>query len=101
MTHGQVDLTKFPTRKGFGKYIKKHFNSDSEEVKVQHGACAKEKHQNSGEDYHVALKLTGPKRWKSVKEIISSIEGIVLNFSDNHNNYYSAYRYISKAIPTL
>ena len=101
VTYGQVDLTKFPTRKGFGKCIKKHFNSDSGEVKVQHGACAKEKHQNSGEDCHVALKLAGPKRWKSVKEIISSIEEIVVNFSDNHNNYYFAYIYISKAIPTI
>ena len=65
-------------------------------VKVQHGVCAKEKHQNGGVHYHVALKLTGPKRWKSVKESISSQEGIVVNFSDNHDNYYSAYRYICK-----
>ena len=42
------------------------------------------------------MKLTGPKRWKSVKESISSKEGIVVNFSDNHDNYYSAYRYICK-----
>ena len=40
--------------------------------------------------------MTGPKRWKSVKESISSNEGIVVNFSDNHDKYYSAYRYICK-----
>ena len=40
--------------------------------------------------------MTGPKRWKSVKERISLKEGIVVNFSDNHDNYYSAYRYICK-----
>ena len=54
------------------------------------------KHQNGEEHYHVALVLTDPKRWKSMKEIISSKEGIVVNFSDNHDNYYSAYRYIRK-----
>ena len=100
VTYSQANLTKFPTRKEFGKCIKKHFNSGSGKVKVQHWACAKEKHENGGGGggvhYHVALKLTGPKRWKSVKESISSKEEIVVNFSDNHDNYYSAYRYICK-----
>ena len=42
------------------------------------------------------LKSIGPKRWKSAKESISSKEEIVVNFSDNHDNYYSPYRYICK-----
>ena len=92
VTYSQANLTKFPTRKEFRKCIKKHFNSGSGKVKVQHWTCAKEKNQNGGVHYHVALKLTCPKRWKSVKESISSKEGIVVNFSDNHDNYYSAYR---------
>ena len=96
VTYSLADLTNFPTRKGFGKCIKKHFNSGSGKVKVQHWACAKEKHQNGGVHYHVALKLTGPKHWKSVKERIPLKEGIVVNFSGNHDNYYSAYRYIYK-----
>ena len=77
VTYSQANLTKFPTRKEFGKCIKKHFNSGSGKVKVQHWIYAKEKHQNGGEGvhYHVALKLTGPKRWKSVKESMSSKEG--------------------------
>ena len=60
MTYSQTDLTKFLTGKGFGKCIKKHFKSGSGKVKVQHWACAKEKHKNSGKHYHVALKLTSP-----------------------------------------
>ena len=47
------------------------------------------------EEYIIML----PWSWlvqKSVKESISLKEGIVFNFSDNHNNYYSAYRYIYK-----
>ena len=96
VTYSQADLTKFPTRKGFGECIKKHFNSGSRKVKVQHWACTKEKLQNEGIHYHVILKLAGPKRWKSVKENISLNEGIVVNFSDNHENYYSAYSYLCK-----
>ena len=94
--YNQADLTEFPTRKGFEKCIKKHFNSGSQKVKVQHWVCAQEKHQNHGKNYHVALKLTGPKCWKSVKENITSKERIVVNFSKNHDSYYSAYRYICK-----
>ena len=63
---------------------------------MQHWACFLEKHHNGGNHYHVALKLTGPKRCKSVKESITSSEGIVANFSDQHGNYHSAYRYICK-----
>ena len=43
VTYSQANLTKFPTRKEFGKCIKKHFNSGSGKVKVRHWACAKEK----------------------------------------------------------
>ena len=94
--YSQADLAKFPTRKGFGKCIKKHFNSGSGKVKVQYWTCAKQKHQNGGVHYHVALKFTGPKRWKSVQESISLKEGVVVTFWDNYDNYYSAHRYICK-----
>ena len=94
--YSQADLLKFPSRKQFGKCIKTHFNRGSGKVKVHHWACSLEKHQNGGNHYHVALKLTGPKRWKSVKDSITSSEGIVVNFSDQHDNYHSAYRYICK-----
>ena len=96
VTYSQADLTKFPTRKGFRKCIKKHFKGGSGKVKVQHWARAKEKHQNGRVHYHVTLELTGPICWKLVKESISSKEGMVINFSDNRDNYYSAYRYICK-----
>ena len=64
---------------------------------MQDGLAPLTKNQNGGKPDHVALKLTGPKRWKSVKETITSSEGIVVNFPDQHDNYHSAYRYICKA----
>ena len=96
ITYSQADLLNFSSRKQFGKCIKTHFNKGSGKVNMQHWACSLEKHQNGGNHYHVALKLTGPKRWKSVKESITSSEGIMVNFSDQHDNYHSAYRYICK-----
>ena len=96
MTYSQPDLFKFTTREEFGKCIKRHFNKGTGKVKVQHWACSQEKHQEGGKHYHVALKLTGPKRWKPVIDSITAEEGIVVNFSDKHDNYYSAYKYICK-----
>ena len=63
---------------------------------MHYWACSLEKHHNGRNHYHVAFKLTGCKCWKSVKETITSSEWIVVNFSDQHYNYYSAYLYICK-----
>ena len=68
----------------------------SGKVKVQHWASSLENHQNGGNQYRVALKLTGSKRRKSVNESIISLEGIVVNSSDQHDKYYSGYWYISR-----
>ena len=45
---------------------------------MQHWAGSLEEHQNSGILFHITLKLTGPKRWKSVKESITSSDVIVV-----------------------
>ena len=63
---------------------------------MQQWTCSLEKHQNGGNHCHFALRLTGPKCWKSTKKSVISLEGIVVNFSDQYDNYHSAYRYICK-----
>ena len=88
VTYNQADLTKFQTRKSFGKSIKDHFNAGK--VKIEHWACCREDHEESGQHYHVALKISGQKRWKTVKENFTAQHGVVVNFSDKHDNYYSA-----------
>ena len=77
VTYRQADLTKFPTPKSFGKCIKDHFNAGTGNVKVEHWACCQEDHEESGQHYHVALKLSGPKRWKTVKENITAQHGVL------------------------
>ena len=96
ITYTQADHLKVPSREEFGKCIKTHLNKGSGKVKVQHWASSLENHQNGGNQYHVALKLTGSKRRKSVNKSIISLEGIVVNSSDQHDKYYSGYWYISK-----
>ena len=95
VTYSQADLVKFPDRKSFGDAVCTQFNKGT--VNVLHWACSLEPHNNGGEHYHVSLKLSGPKRWKCVKDNIKKTYGIVVNFSDKHDNYYSAYKYVCKS----
>ena len=60
-------------------------------------ARSREEHQNDGCHYHCALKLTGCKKWLSVKNRIAEKPGIQVSFSDKHNFYLSAYRYVCKS----
>lgn len=91
ITYSQADLEKFPTRESFAEAVTQEFN-----VVVSQWACCKENHKNSGVHYHLSIKLSNKKRWKSVKENIYRKHGIVVNFSDKHHNYYSAFRYVTK-----
>ena len=65
-------------------------------VAVQHWACFKDSHQDRGPHYHMTIKLSGPKRWLSVKNSVEKSHGTVLHFSDKHDNCRSVYRYICK-----
>ncbi|CAB4038470.1 Hypothetical predicted protein [Paramuricea clavata] len=44
----------------------------------------------------MSLKLDGAKRWKQVKEKMMKSHGVVLHFSNTHDNYHSAYQYVTK-----
>ena len=76
--------------------LEDQFNSGNGKVKVEHWVCCKESHEQNGFHYHCALKLTGVKKWLSVKNNIQRKHDIVTNFSDSHNYYVSAYRYVCK-----
>ena len=99
VTYSKADMNKFPTRESFAGAIVNSFTL-SGKVLVQHWACCLEEHENtSGQHYHMCIKLSGPKRWSPVKNKLSSTYGIVVNFSDHHETYYSAYKYITKTDP--
>ena len=92
----QTDREKVPTREYFGSVIEIHFNEGNSKAKVQFWACCLEDHKNGGQHYHLSLKLSAPKKWKKVKERISSKHGIMVHFSDKHDQYIAAYRYLCK-----
>ena len=96
VTYSKADSQKFPTRESFGKMLEDEFNSGNSKVKIEHWVCGKESHAQNGFHYHCALKLTGVKKWLSVKNNIQRKHDIVTNFSDSHNYYISAYRYVCK-----
>ena len=97
VTYSQADLSKFPTRQSFGEQVVAYFNAGSGKVEVGHWACCQESHDTTaGVHYHLSLKLSGPKRWKRVKEKLEDNHGVVVNFSDGRDNYYTAYRYVTK-----
>ena len=96
ITYSQCDEEIFPTRESFGKMLEEEFNAGPSAVKVSHWACCKEPHKLSGSHYHCAIKLTGVKKWVAVKERIQKAHKISVNFSDSHDYYLSAYRYVTK-----
>ena len=103
VTYSRADQSKFPTRQSFGEQVIAYFNERSTtKACVQHWACSLERHKNtSGMHYHLCVKLSGPKRWKSVKDNMMKNHGVVLNFSGGHDNYYTAYKYVTKEDPEV
>ena len=90
ITYSRADREPFPTRESFGLAIAEAFDSGTSKVKVVDWVSALENHQDGRKCCHVALKLSGPKRWLSVKNVLSTRYDIVVNFSESHNNYYSS-----------
>eukprot|EP00794_Sanderia_malayensis_P017869 gene17869-19650_t len=64
---------------------------------MSHWACCKEMHEAGGFHHHSCLKLTGVKKWFSVKRDITKNHNIVVNFSDSHSHYLYPYRYVCKS----
>ena len=101
VTYSQADRTKFLSRQSFGEAVKNEFNLGDPKGKVAYCSCALENHANGGEHYHLSLKLTGPLRWLSVRNALQRLHNINVNFSDSHENYYTAYKYMCKSVESV
>ena len=93
ITYSQADTERFD-RKSFAEAVVSAFNEGK--AKVLKWVCALENHSNGGKHFHVAVHLSKIKRWKSVKQTIMDKYGIVLHFSDFHNDYSDAWHYVTK-----
>lgn len=96
LTYSQANVELFPTRESFGTAIAEEFNVGPGKVKVDYWACCQEPHENGGLHYHCSVKLTGSKKWFSVKKRLHDKYNIQVNFSDKHDFYLSSYRYVCK-----
>ena len=94
ITYSQADLTKFPSREDFAAAVVKSFENGT--GNVLQWCCSREKHKKFGEHYHLALKLDRNQRWLQSKNFLSREHGIVVHYSSRHDNYYSAWRYVTK-----
>ena len=64
--------------------------------RVVQWVASKELHQNGGRPFHMAIKLSTKSRWLRARNYIDKEDGIKVNFSGRHDNYYGAYRYVTK-----
>ena len=89
-------MVKFLTCQSFGEAVIPCFHN-SGKVTVDYWACGLEEHENTPcQHYHVFVKLFRPKRWNPVKNLLKERHNITVNFSENHEHYYSAFTYITK-----
>lgn len=92
VTYSQVDKEKVESKEEFATMVVEEFK----DCNVIQWICAEEKHQESGTHYHLAIKLDRVKRWKAVRQRLEEKYKVCVNFSDHHNNYYTAYKYVKK-----
>ena len=82
-------------REAFAKIILDAWN-DSCLSKIIQWVVSEEMHQDGGKHFHMALKLDKKTRWLAVRNFLDMRHGIKVNFSDKHDNYFSAYKYVVK-----
>ena len=58
-------------------------------------AVSKEPHSQSAFHYHMFVKFSNNKRWYGAKCHVLASCNISVHFNDNHQNYISAYRYMT------
>ena len=97
VTCSHVDRGRFPERVDFAEAVVEAFNSGVSQVRAEYWACCLENHVEGGEHYHVCIKLSGPKRWLSAKNFLLNNYETSVHFSNEHDNYYQAYRYVTKS----
>ena len=97
VTYSQADIVKFSSREDFPLAVLASFSQGK--AQVLQWCCCRER-KNSGDHYHLALKLDRNQHWLSAKEFLQREYGISVHFSNKHQNYYnSAWRYVTKSDP--
>ena len=101
ITYSRADKAKFPCKERFSSAVVEAWNSCG--IRVAQWVVCIEAHTSDCESidemnlyhYHIALKLGEEARWLQVRNYLDQDFGIRVNFSDNHNSYYTGYRYVT------
>lgn len=96
VTYSQADPDKVGGREEFAAIVVDAFNRGYECSRVLHWSCCKEKHEDGGHHYHLAIKLNGVYRWKRIRCHVALKYKIQLNFTSFSTGYYDAYKYVIK-----
>ena len=100
VTYSRADLSKIPDRQTFARVVVEAFQEAGLATVVQWVVSqelhAKSDTTDSDKHYHMALKLSKRMRWARIRQYLESCQEIRVNFSDRHNTYYSAYKYVTK-----
>jgi hypothetical protein len=101
VTYSRADVSKFPTKKHFADAIVEAWKSCG--ISVSHWVASIEGHAQTDDNkemimyhYHMALKLEKQGRWLQVRRFLDDTYGMKVHSSDNHNTYYSVYKYVTK-----
>ena len=97
ITYSRANLTKFPSRREFGDAAADALNFGTSSARVECWACCLEKHADGADHYHAGVKLSAPKGWLLGKKYLSRNFNVQVYFSDDHDNYYQAYKYVTKS----
>lgn len=92
VTYSQADREKIESMDEFAHVIINEFK----DCNVLQWVSCEEDHKDGGIHYHCAIKLDRVKRWKAVRQNLQDKYKICVNFSDHHENYYRAYKYVTK-----
>ena len=95
LTYSQADIQLVPTREEFSHLVIRSIETATP-AKMIHWVCSKETHADGGKHYHMAVKLDRQQRWLAIRDHLHIVEGIPVNFTDDHSNYYDAWRYVTK-----
>ena len=94
ITYSMVDTERFPTRSSFAEAVVQSFADTL--AKVLQWWCCLEQHVKSGVHFHMAMKLDKNQRWLPSKRYLLERCGISVHFSATHDNYFSAWKYVTK-----
>jgi len=100
LTYSQADLLKFPDCESFTKIVLEALENCKSSTTVKEWACCQELHADGGSHYHMAINLSAPRRWNTIKNYIYGKYSISVNFATQSGcGYVAAYRYVSKNKP--